>query len=458
MTRLTPLDGRYSAKLVNLTAVIGEDALSSARVRAECEYFIALSELGLFPLSKKDILFIRGVYNNIGPTDFDILHQIEFKGYKTIKATNHDVKAVEYYIKERFTAAGLNCKSQWLHFALTSEDINSLSYALMIRAALEQVLLPTLSEIHNILLKSARKYAACVMLARTHGQAAVPTTFGKEFKVFEYRLKRQIEQLKKQVVSCKLGGAVGNYTAHMAAFPDVDWPKFAEGFISSFNKGHRLKISLFEVSTQVDPHDTYAEIFDNIRRVNTILLDFTQDMWRYISDGLLAQKAIAGEVGSSTMPQKINPIDFENAEGNLGLANVLFTFFSAKLPVSRLQRDLSDSTVLRNIGPAFGYCEVAWRSLIKGMSKTEVDVKACLAMLEAHPEVLAEGVQTVLRAAGVENAYEKLKKFTRGKIVSAADLAVFIESLEVSPEVKGKLASLNVKNYIGTAVKAARKV
>jgi adenylosuccinate lyase len=316
---------------------------------------------------------------------------------------------------------------------------------------------PSLIEIQKILTKFARKYAASPLLARTHGQAAVPTTFGKEFKVFEYRLARQLEQLKKQQISCKLGGAVGNFNAHNAAFEHIDWPKFARAFIAGFNKGHKSKIFLWEVSTQIDPHDTYSELFDNIKRVNTIFIDFTQDIWRYISDGLIKQRAVAGEVGSSTMPQKINPIDFENAEGNLGLANAMLNFFSSKLTVSRLQRDLSDSTVLRNVGPAFGYCEVAYRALIKGLGKIEVDEKLSLNMLLGHPEVLAEGLQTVLRAHGVANAYEKLKDFTRGKKITQADIAAFIETLDVSREVKAKLAKLDVKNYIGTASKTARK-
>jgi adenylosuccinate lyase len=365
---------------------------------------------------------------------------------------------VEYYIKDRLANTSLKDRLEWFHFALTSEDVNSAAYALMTRAALEEVLIPTLTEIQRFLGALAAKYAATPLLARTHGQPAVPTTFGKEFKVFECRLARQIEQLKKQQISCKLGGAVGNFNAHMAAFPEVDWQKFAAAYAESLNEGCKNKIFLWPASTQIDPHDTLAELFDNLRRANTILIDFSQDMWRYISDNLIKQRPVAGEVGSSTMPQKVNPIDFENAEGNLGLANAMFGFFAGKLPISRLQRDLSDSTALRNVGPAFGYCEVAWRALLKGLGKIEVDGAAALAMLEQHPEVLAEGIQTVLRARGVKGAYEKLKDFTRGKKITARDIKAFIESLDIDDKTKKTLLNLSVTNYIGAAAKTARKV
>lgn len=458
MSTLTPLDGRYAARVAMLASLMGEEALIRRRIKTECEYFLALCELGLFTLTAKERAYINSLSADITEQDILTVKQIECGGHKTIKPTNHDVKAVEYFLREKFNLCSLKSKTQWLHFALTSEDINSISYALMTRDALEQVLLPSLTEIQKLLLKAAKNNAPTVMLARTHGQPAVPTTFGKEFKVFEYRLARQIKKLKKQELSCKVGGAVGNFNAHCAAFPKINWPAFAEKFIASLNKGHKTKIILCEVSDQNDPHDTLAELFDNLRRINVILTDLSQDIWRYISDGLIKQKPVEGEVGSSTMPQKINPIDFENAEGNMGLANALFTFFSQKLPVSRLQRDLSDSTVLRNIGTAFGYCEVAWRSLIKGLNKSEVNAKACLDMLDAHPEVLAEALQTILRAEGIADGYEKLKEFSRGKALSQADIAAFIESLDISAEVKAKLSAQTTENYIGTAVKTARKV
>lgn len=457
MPILNPLDGRYSAKLNTLAPLIGEEALFGARIKAECEHFIALAHAGLFKITPKEEALLRGLYKP-GAADIKTAHDIEFKGYKNIKPTNHDVKAVEYYLKDKLANTSLKERLEWLHFAMTSEDTNSLSYALMMQSSLEQVLIPTLTEIQKILAGISRKYANTVLLARTHGQPAVPTTFGKEFKVFEYRLARQLEQLKKQQISCKLGGSVGNFNAHIVAFEKLDWPRFAQNLVASLNKGHKTKIFVWEISTQIDPHDTYAELFDNLRRVNTILIDFSKDIWRYISDGLIKQKPVAGEVGSSTMPQKVNPIDFENSEGNLGLANALLNFFSNKLTISRLQRDLSDSTVLRNIGPAFGYCVVGWRALIKGLGKIEVDENATAAMLQQHPEVLAEGIQTILRAHGVQGAYEKLKNFTRGKKLTKADIAAFIETLQVSPAIKAKLAKLSVNNYIGTADKLARKV
>ncbi len=457
MSTLTPLDGRYSAKVAKLASLMGDEALLRRRIETECAYFVALSRLGLLRLSAREQAFISDAASVISAEDIKTVKSIELGGHKIIKATKHDVKAVEYYLKEKFEKTTLKDRTQWLHFALTSEDINSISYALMARDAVEQVLLPSLEEIQKNLLKSAKANADTVMLARTHGQPAVPTTFGKEFKVFHYRLARQIAQLKKQEISCKLGGAVGNFNAHTAAFPQVNWSKFAKDFVASFNKGHKTKIILFEVTDQNDPHDTLAELFDNIRRINIILTDLSQDMWRYISDGLVKQKAAEGEVGSSTMPQKINPIDFENAEGNLGLANALLGFFSQKLPVSRLQRDLSDSTVLRNIGAAFGYSEVAYRSLIKGLGKSGVDAAACRQMLLAHPEVIAEALQTILRAHGVKDGYEQLKDFTRGKALSAEDIKAFIDGLKVSPQLKTLLYKQDLLKYTGTAAKTARK-
>jgi adenylosuccinate lyase len=431
--------------------------LLRARIKFECEYFIALSKAGLFALNAKEASLLRSLYN-LAELDVQTVKDIEFKGYKNIKPTNHDVKAVEYYIKDKLANTTLNDRLEWFHFALTSEDTNSAAYALMLRACIEQVLVPTLTQIRKFLFSISKKYASAVLLARTHGQPAVPTTFGKEFRVFEYRLNRQLEQLKKQQISCKLGGAVGNFNAHSAAFEHINWQKFASDFVAGLNKNHKSKILLWEISTQIDPHDTYAEFFDNLRRVNIILIDFAQDMWRYISDGLIKQKYVPGEVGSSTMPQKVNPIDFENAEGNLGLANALFGFFSSKITVSRLQRDLSDSTVMRNIGPSLGYCEVGWRSLIKGLGKIEVNEKAAYDTLFEHPEVLAEGIQTILRANGFKNAYEKLKDFTRGKKITYADVNSFIETLDIPSEAKDKLKKLEVKTYIGTAAKMARKV
>ena len=294
-----------------------------------------------------------------------------------------------------------------------------------------------------------------MLLARTHGQPAVPTTFGKEIRVFTSRLARQIKQLEQQQISCKFGGAVGNYNAHAAAFANVNWRKTAAQFIAVLNKGRKTKIFLSPVSTQIDNRDSYAELFDNLRRINVILLGLAQDMWRYISAGLVMQKAIAGEVGSSTMPQKVNPIDFENAEGNLQLANALFTFFAQKLPLSRLQRDLSDSTVLRNMGMAFGYALVAYTSLEKGLTKISFNKTAAREELEKHPEILAEGIQTILRANGCEVAYELLRDFTRGQKITAALLADFIDGLNVPAPVRMQLHQLEVQTYTGYATQLA---
>ncbi len=454
---LSPLDGRYQHNLADLRSVCGEAAFAAARVRAESVWLLLLDSLklnGFKPMIAKEKLFLEKI-SSLSSTDLEILQKIERQGYNGRPATNHDVKAVEYFIADKLTEAGFGEHVNWIHFALTSEDVNSLAYGQILSAATGEVLLPALETLRKELALRARKYARCAMLARTHGQPAVPTTFGKELKVFESRLARQIEQLKKQQISCKAGGAVGSYNAHLAVFPKVNWPAAAKRLIAQLNKNRKIKLFLSPVSTQIDNRDSYAELFDNLRRINTILLDFSQDMWRYISSGLVKQKAVAGEVGSSTMPQKVNPIDFENAEGNLGLSNALLSFFSQKLPVSRLQRDLSDSTVLRNVAVGFGYCLLAYRSLLKGLKKTDFDAVAARTELNHHAEVLAEGFQTILRASGVSHAYEKLKTFTRGRTVTAEDLKKFAESLDLDPKTKQKLLSLDVGSYIGLAPKQA---
>ena len=347
-------------------------------------------------------------------------------------------------------------RAEWLHFALTSEDINSAAYAVLLADGLERVLLPALENLRRRLAALARREAAAPLLARTHGQAAVPTTFGKEVRVFESRLSEQLNQLKKRQISFKFSGAVGNYNAHYAAFSQINWPRVSARVAAALNRGRKIKLYLSPLSTQIDNRDSYAELFDNLRRIHLILLGLCQDFWRYISDGLLRQKAVAGEVGSSTMPQKINPIHFENAEGNLQLSDALFTFFSAKLPLSRLQRDLSDSTVLRNMGVAFGYALVAYTSLAEGLERVSFNRALAKAQLARHPEVLAEGIQTILRAAGQEKPYEQLKALTRGRAITQEDLQVFIENLQVEPVIKNKLRALNVFNYTGLAAQRAR--
>ncbi len=454
---LSPLDGRYKNNLADLRSACGEAAFASARVRAESEWLLTLESLGLDgfkPFSAKERTLLEKI-SSLSSEDLEILEKIERQGYNGCPATNHDVKAVEYFMADKLASAGYKAHLNWIHFALTSEDTNSLAYGQILSSAVGEVLLPALETLRKELALRAKKYARAVMLARTHGQPAVPTTFGKELKVFESRLTRQLEQLKKQQVSCKAGGAVGSYNAHIAAFAQVNWHKACQTLLGKLNKGRKIKLFLSPVSTQVDNRDSYAELFDNLRRINTVLLDFSQDMWRYISDGLVTQKAIAGEVGSSTMPQKVNPIDFENAEGNLGLANALLSFFSQKLPVSRLQRDLSDSTVLRNVAVSFGHCLLAYRSLLKGLKKTDFNKAEAQDQLQKHPEVLAEGYQTILRSAQVNGAYEKLKAFTRGRKVTEEDLKKFVNELEIDEKTKQKILALSVLNYIGLACKQA---
>ena len=454
---LCPLDGRYSARVKPLAVAMGEQALAVNRVRVETLWLEILSGLKLPQFKKitaaeQKILAAAATLSN---QDFSILSALETTGYKNIPATRHDVKAVEYFLRLQLEKTSLKDRLNWLHFALTSEDVNSVSYALMLADGVEKVLLPALKNLQKNLVKLARQEARSVLLARTHGQPAVPTTFGKEIRVVASRLARQIKQLEKQQISCKFFGAVGNFNAHIAAFPNVNWPRAAQTLVAKFNQKRKTKLFLSALSTQVDNRDSYAELFDNVRRINVILLGLSQDMWRYISAGLVKQKTVAGEVGSSTMPQKVNPIDFENAEGNLQLADVLLDFLAQKLPISRLQRDLSDSTVLRNMGMAFGYALVAYGSLEKGLGKIAFDKTAAREELAAHPEVLTEGIQTILRANGYENAYELLRDFTRGQKMKLALLADFIDGLNVPAPVKMQLHWLDVENYLGLAQQLA---
>jgi adenylosuccinate lyase len=436
----------------------GEAALARCRALVECRYLEKLCatpgiKARRLTASEKAILEKLPLL-----TDADVLNiiAIEEKGLDGIPATRHDVKAVEYFLKEKLRRAGMGDLLELVHFALTSEDVNNISYALMLRAGLRGELLPALDEILSALDRLAVKYADAPLLARTHGQPAVPTTFGKEFRVFHARLERQVSQLRSARIFAKLNGASGNYNAHLAAYPGVNWEKFSKEFIESFNAGPGPRLEFNPYTTQIEPHDSYAELFDTVRRANTILLGFCQDMWRYISAGLVAQKTVAGEVGSSTMPQKVNPIHFENAEGNIGLANSLLGFFSSKLPVSRLQRDLSDSTVERNFGAAFGHSLLAYRSILAGLSRAAPDPEAACAELEAHPEVLAEGIQTILRRERASGPYELLSKFTRGRTVRASELRDFIDGLELKPAVKAELKQLTPLNYTGLAAKLAK--
>ena len=456
LTAVSPIDGRYRDVASALCEYFSEYGLIRKRLTVECEYLIALSEanLGLRAFSEEEKVVLRQL-PQISLEEAAVIKKIEKEGYEGIPATNHDVKAVEYFIKKKLAGTSLKDIAEWTHFALTSEDINSVAYGMCLRAALQSVTLPALDNIATTLLMLAKEHAGTAMPARTHGQPATPTTFGKEMRVFESRLARQMKQLGERSVLVKFGGATGNYNAHVTALPDVNWPLFSQKFITRLNEGYKIPLELNTITTQIEPHDTYAEMFDNLRRTNTILIDLSQDIWRYISDGWLSQKMKEGEVGSSAMPHKVNPIDFENAEGNFGISNALFEHFSRKLPISRLQRDLSDSTVERTFGTAFAHALIGYQALTRGLGKIRVNAEAMLRELQAHPEVLAEALQTVLRLEGVEVPYEKLKELTRGKEVSLDDFARFVDELTVPPEVKKRLKALRPENYLGLAKEVA---
>lgn len=461
LTAIGSIDGRYRGITAPLAEHFSEYGLIRKRLTVECEYLLALSEASVIRKFTKEEQAILKQVPHISVEEAGVVKRIEKEGlpaqagYEGIPATNHDVKAVEYFIKMRLAKTSLKDISEWTHFALTSEDVNSVAQAFGVRAGLQSEILPALENLRTSLDALAKEYAKTPMLARTHGQNATPTTFGKEMRVFEARLKRQIAQLESRSILVKFGGATGGYNAHVAALPDVDWSSFAEKFIERLSVGYKIPLELNPVTTQIEPHDTFAEMFDNLRRIDVILLDFSQDMWRYISEGWITQKAKEGEVGSSAMPHKVNPIDFENAEGNLGVANALFEHFSRKLPISRLQRDLSDSTTIRAFGTAFAHALVAYKSLERGLGKIAVNEDAMRSDLIAHPEVLAEAIQTVLRREGVEVPYEKLKVLTRGKKATLEDFATFIDSLDIKVAVKKELKALRPEAYVGLAEKIA---
>ncbi len=442
---INPLDGRYAEKTKALVPYFSEFALMKYRVLVECEYLIALSALGETALRKftgAEIETLKAIYGNFGDTAYEKIKNFE-------ATTNHDVKAVEYFIKDELKQTSLADVIEWTHFALTSEDTNNIAYALMIRDSLTQVMIPQIEKVVSELNKLAKEHSNLPMLARTHGQSASPTTFGKEIRVFTARIEKQILGLKNTKIEAKLNGATGNFNAHVAAYPKINWIEFSTNFLKSLN----LEPNLF--TTQIECHDSYIATFDTIRRINTILIDLNQDFWRYISDGWITQKPKAGETGSSTMPHKVNPIDFENSEGNLGLANALFEFFARKLPISRLQRDLSDSTVQRAFGTAFGHSYLAYIMLEKGLGKITVNENKIKQVLMAHPEVIAEAIQTILRREGVEMPYEALKELTRGKEVAMTDFTNFIDSLKVADNVKAELKLITPENYTGLAPKLA---
>ncbi|MBT4154249.1 MAG: adenylosuccinate lyase, partial [Candidatus Marinimicrobia bacterium] len=437
---ISPLDGRYTNSIKDLSAYFSESALMGYRLKIEIEYLIALGNKKrikeLPPFSKTEQSRLRKIYQNFNSTDAEKIKEFE-------TTTNHDVKAIEYYIQGKVKKS----LHPWIHFALTSEDVNNLSYSLMWQDGLKQIYLPTLQSVNKELKKLARKYKGSSMLALTHGQAATPTTFGKELAVFCARLDRQISQIKSHTLLGKFGGATGTWSAHMAAYPKVNWIRFASKFIKSLGLDPNL------ITTQIEPHDSLAESFHQMVRVNSILTDLCRDMWSYISRGILGQKKVAGEVGSSTMPHKINPIQFENAEGNMGIANALLNHLATKLPVSRMQRDLTDSTTLRNQGVALGHSYLAIQNIIKGLNRITINKTQMVNELNNHWEVLGEAVQTILRKTGKQDAYEQLKTLTQGQSINAESMVEFVAGLKISDEDKRTLINMTPENYIGLASK-----
>ena len=450
LTAISPIDGRYGSKTDSLRPIFSEYGLIRHRVIVEIRWLQALAahdEIKEAPeLGTHANRVLNEIIENFSEQDAQRVKNIE-------RTTNHDVKAVEYFLKEKITGnAELEAVSEFIHFACTSEDINNLAYALMLREARSQALLPLLDDVIKAISGLAHQYADQPMLARTHGQTATPTTVGKEMANVSARLHRQREQFAAIPMLGKMNGAVGNYNAHLVAYPDIDWPEFSRQFISD------LGLDINPYTTQIEPHDYMAEQFDALARYNTVLIDFCRDIWAYISLGYFKQKTIAGEVGSSTMPHKVNPIDFENAEGNLGIANALFSHFGAKLPVSRWQRDLSDSTVLRNVGVAVGHSVIACESCLKGIGKLQLNEARTSGDLDSSWEVLAEALQTVMRRYGIEKPYEKLKDLTRDQAVSQATLKAFIDTLDLPDSVKKELAELTPSSYTGNAAEQARSI
>ena len=450
LTAISPVDGRYGAKTADLRACFSEYGLIRHRVLVEIRWFQALANNTAIkevpPLASESQALLDNIIDNFSLEDAERIKTIE-------RTTNHDVKAVEYFLKEKIAGnAELEAVNEFFHFACTSEDINNLSHGLMLKTGRDEILLPAMDAIIDKLSEQAKTLAAQPMLSRTHGQTASPTTVGKELANVVYRLRRQRQLFAEVTILGKANGAVGNYNAHISAYPEIDWPAFSANFIES------IGLSINPYTIQIEPHDYMAEMFDAISRFNTILIDLSRDIWAYISLGYFKQKTIAGEIGSSTMPHKVNPIDFENAEGNLGIANALFSHLSAKLPISRWQRDLTDSTVLRNLGVGFAHSLIACQSLLKGLNKLEVNAIAIEADLNRSWEVLAEPVQTVMRRYGIANPYEKLKELTRGKSIDAQSFHAFIDSLDIPDEARQNLLQLTPLTYIGNAIEQAENI
>ncbi|WP_413482809.1 adenylosuccinate lyase [Morganella psychrotolerans] len=445
LTAVSPVDGRYGDKTRALRDIFSEYGLLKFRVQVEVRWLqklAACADIREVPVFDHDaIAYLDEIVANFSEKDAMRIKEIE-------RTTNHDVKAVEYFLKEKAEAVpALHAVSEFIHFACTSEDINNLSHALMLSTARETVLLPAWRQLIDTIKTMAAGYRDLPLLSRTHGQPATPSTVGKEFANVAYRMERQYRQLQQVEILGKLNGAVGNYNAHLSAYPDVDWHRFSETFVTS------LGIQWNPYTTQIEPHDYIAEYFDCVARFNTILIDFNRDVWGYVALNHFKQKTIAGEIGSSTMPHKVNPIDFENSEGNLGLANAVLGHLAAKLPVSRWQRDLTDSTVLRNLGVGIGYALIAYQSAQKGLSKLEVNEQHLRDELDQNWEVLAEPIQTVMRRYGIEKPYEKLKELTRGKRVNAQAMQVFIDGLDLPDAEKARLKTMTPENYIGDATR-----
>jgi len=454
VSALSPLDGRYAAKLAALRPLMSEQGYMHRRVQVEVAWFIALSDCGFAefkPLTGGARKYLMGLVSHFSEADALAIKDIE-------KTTNHDVKAVEYWIKSKFEARPeLLAAAEFVHFACTSEDINNTSHALQIQAARDTVVLPAIDGLIAKLREMAHQFADVSMLSRTHGQTASPTTVGKEIANVAVRLTKARAQIAAVQLLGKMNGAVGNYNAHLAAWPEFDWEAFSRKVVET-PAPLGLGLSFQPYSIQIEPHDYMAELFDAVARVNTILVDFSRDIWGYVSLGYFKQRLKKGEIGSSTMPHKVNPIDFENAEGNLGLANAVLRHLSEKLPISRWQRDLTDSTVLCNIGVAFGYATLAYASLATGLGKLEINQEALADDLEASWEVLAEPIQTVMRRFGVQGAYEQLKEVTRGKTVTAEALHGLIRSLAIPEEEKTRLLAMTPASYTGKAAELARRI
>jgi len=454
LSALSPLDGRYAAKLSTLRPITSELGYMHRRVQVEVAWFISLSDAGFAefkPLTPGARTYLLGLVKNFSESDGEAIKTIE-------KTTNHDVKAVEYWIKSKFEARPeLQHASEFVHFACTSEDINNTSHALQLRSARDVVLLPLLDKLVLQLRNMAHSHASVPMLSRTHGQTASPTTVGKEIANVVVRLQTACERIAAVRILAKMNGAVGNYNAHLSAWPDMDWEAFSKKVIET-PEPLGLGLNFQPYSIQIEPHDYMAELFDAVARTNTILIDLSRDIWGYVSLGYFKQRLREGEVGSSTMPHKVNPIDFENAEGNLGLANALLRHLSEKLPISRWQRDLTDSTVLRNMGVALGYAVLAYQSLLTGLGKLEIHATAIATDLDNAWEVLAEPIQTVMRRFGLPQPYEQLKKFTRGAAMTRELMQGFIRSLDIPDAEKERLLAMTPASYTGMAADLARRV